>query len=130
AANAVAANKRPLSSMSPTIVLKDGKPFLVTGSPGGSRIITTTLQMILNVIDHDMNVAEATLSPRIHHQWEPDQLRLEKGISIDTQNILAQKGQQIRVSRPMGRTQTIQINADGFEGFSDPRNPDGKTLGF
>ncbi len=130
AANAVAANKRPLSSMSPTIVLKDGKPFLVTGSPGGSRIITTTLQMILNVIDHDMNVAEATLSPRIHHQWEPDQLRLEKGISIDTQNILAQKGQLIRVSRPMGRTQTIQINADGFEGFSDPRNPDGKTLGF
>ncbi len=130
AANAVAASKRPLSSMSPTIVLKDGKPFLVTGSPGGSRIITTTLQMILNVIDHQMNVAEATLSPRMHHQWEPDQLRLEKGISIDTQNILAQKGQQIRVSKPMGRTQTILINPHGFEGYSDPRNPDGSTLGF
>jgi gamma-glutamyltranspeptidase/glutathione hydrolase len=130
AANAVEANKRPLSSMSPTIILKDGKPFLATGSPGGSRIITTTLQMIMNVIDHEMNVAEASLTPRIHHQWEPDQLRLEKGISIDTQNLLRQKGQNIIIARPMGRTQTIQIKADGFEGYSDPRNPDGKTLGY
>jgi gamma-glutamyltranspeptidase/glutathione hydrolase len=130
AANAVEANKRPLSSMSPTIIVKDGKPFLATGSPGGSRIITTTLQMIMNVIDHDMNVAEASLTPRIHHQWEPDQLRLEKGISIDTQNLLRQKGQNIIIARPMGRTQTIQIKADGFEGYSDPRNPDGKTLGY
>lgn len=130
AANAVEPNKRPLSSMSPTIILKDGKPFLATGSPGGSRIITTTLQMIMNVIDHDMNVAEATLTPRIHHQWEPDQLRLEKGISIDTQNILRQKGQNISIARPMGRTQTIRIKDSGFEGYSDPRNPDGKTLGY
>jgi gamma-glutamyltranspeptidase/glutathione hydrolase len=130
AANAVAANKRPLSSMSPTIVLKDGKPFLATGSPGGSRIITTTLQVILNVIDHDMNVAEATLTPRIHHQWEPDVLRIEKGISLDTQNLLRKMGHQITVARPMGRTQTIQLTADGFEGYSDPRNPDGKALGF
>ena len=79
AANAVEPSKRPLSSMSPTIVLKDGKPFLVTGSPGGSRIITTTLQVIMNVIDHGMNIAEATFAPRIHHQWLPDELRVEQG---------------------------------------------------
>ena len=129
-ANAVAANKRPLSSMSPTFVLKDGKPFLVTGTPGGSRIITTTLQIILNVIDHDLNVAEATLTPRMHHQWEPDFIRMERGVSLDTQQILLQKGHQIRIARPMGKTQTIQIKEDGFEAFSDPRNPDGRALGY
>jgi gamma-glutamyltranspeptidase / glutathione hydrolase len=129
-ANAVAANKRPLSSMSPTFILKDGKPFLVTGTPGGSRIITTTLQIILNVIDHDLNVAEATLTPRMHHQWEPDFIRMERGVSLDTQQILLQKGHQIRIARPMGKTQTIQIKEDGFEAFSDPRNPDGRALGY
>ena len=106
------------------------KPFLVTGSPGGSRIITTTLQTILNVIDHDMNVAEATITPRIHHQWAPDQLRVEKGLSADTLKILQDKGQKISVQPSMGRTQTIQIRQDGFDGFSDPRNPDGRTMGF
>ncbi|KAF1048451.1 MAG: Glutathione hydrolase proenzyme [Herbaspirillum frisingense] len=129
-ANAVGPYKRPLSSMSPTFVLKDGKPFLVTGSPGGSRIITTTLQTILNVIDHDMNVAEATITPRIHHQWAPDQLRVEKGLSADTIKILQDKGQKVSVQPSMGRTQTIQIKQDGFYGFSDPRNPDGRTIGF
>ncbi|WP_432240843.1 gamma-glutamyltransferase [Herbaspirillum robiniae] len=129
-ANAVGPYKRPLSSMSPTFVLKDGKPFLVTGSPGGSRIITTTLQEILNVIDHDMNVAEATITPRIHHQWAPDQLRVEKGLSADTIKILQDKGQKVSVQPSMGRTQTIQIKPDGFYGFSDPRNPDGRTIGF
>ena len=79
-ANAVAPDKRPLSSMSPTIVLKDGKTFLVTGSPGGSRIITTVLQIIMNVIDHGMNVAEASAAPRMHHQWLPDELRVEEGL--------------------------------------------------
>ena len=72
-ANAVGPHKRPLSSMAPTIVLQGGRPFLVTGSPGGSRIITTTLQVIMNVIDHGMNVAEATHAPRVHHQWLPDE---------------------------------------------------------
>jgi gamma-glutamyltranspeptidase/glutathione hydrolase len=67
--------------MSPTIVIEDGRPFLVSGSPGGSRIITTTLQVIMNVIDHGMNIAEATCAPRVHHQWLPDELRIEKGIS-------------------------------------------------
>ena len=129
-ANAVGPYKRPLSSMSPTFVLKDGKPFLVTGSPGGSRIITTTLQTILNVIDHDMNVAEAAITPRIHHQWAPDQLRVEKGLSADTIRILQDKGQKVSVQPAMGRTQTIQIRPDGFDGYSDPRNPDGRTLGY
>lgn len=129
-ANAVGPGKRPLSSMSPTFVLKDGKPFLVTGSPGGSRIITTTLQTILNVIDHDMNVAEATILPRVHHQWVPDQLRIEKGISADTIRLLQEKGQNISVQPAMGRTQTIQIKDGLFYGYSDPRNPDGRTMGF
>ena len=80
-ANAVGPNKRPLSSMSPTIVVKDGKTWLVTGSPGGSRIITTVLQMVVNSIDYGMNVAEATNAPRFHHQWLPDELRVEKGLA-------------------------------------------------
>ena len=129
-ANAVGAGKRPLSSMSPTFVLKDGKPFLVTGSPGGSRIITTTLQTILNVIEYDMNVAEATVTPRIHHQWTPDQLRIEKGISADTIKILKEKGQNVSVQPSMGRTQSIEIKDGMFYGYSDPRNPDGRTIGF
>ncbi|MBC3861217.1 gamma-glutamyltransferase [Undibacterium jejuense] len=130
AANAVQAFKRPLSSMSPTIVLKDNKPFLVTGSPGGSRIITTTLQTIINVIDFDMNVAEATISPRVHQQWMPDQLRYEKGISADTLSILEQKGQHLKQAQVLGKTQTIQIGEGIFFGFSDPRNPDGSALGY
>ncbi|RXZ38053.1 gamma-glutamyltransferase [Oxalobacteraceae bacterium CAVE-383] len=129
-ANAVGAGKRPLSSMSPTIVLKDGKPFLVTGSPGGSRIITTVLQTILNVIDHQMNIAEAAMAPRIHHQWMPDRLRIEKGLSRDTLRLLEQKGYVLALEAPMGRTQTIQLTPDGFDGFSDTRDPDGAALGY
>ncbi len=90
-ANAVGPNKRPLSSMSPTIVVKDGKTRLVTGSPGGSRIITTVLQMVVNSIDYGMNVAEATNAPRFHHQWLPDELRVEKGFSPDTPSCWKQK---------------------------------------
>lgn len=129
-ANAVAALKRPLSSMSPTFILKDNKPFFITGTPGGARIITTTLQTILNVIDHDMNVAEALVAPRIHHQWTPDQLRIEKGISADTLKILKDKGQVLSLQPTMGRAQSIQIRDGVFYGYSDPRNPDGKTLGY
>ena len=129
-ANAVGAGKRPLSSMSPTIVLKDGKPFLVTGSPGGSRIITTVLQIILNVIDHQMNVAEATVAPRIHHQWMPDRLRVEKGLSPDTLRLLEAQGYTITQRAPMGRTQTIELTPTGLYGYSDTRDPDGLTLGY
>ncbi|MCK8309390.1 gamma-glutamyltransferase, partial [Erwinia amylovora] len=83
-ANAVQPYKRPLSSMSPTIVVKDCKTWLVTGSPVGSRIITTVLQILVNSIDLVMNVAEATDAPRFHHQWLPDQLRVDTGLRPDT----------------------------------------------
>lgn len=129
-ANAVAPNKRPLSSMSPTIVLKDGKPFLVTGSPGGSRIITTTLQVIMNVIDHGMNIAEATLAPRIHHQWLPDELRIEEGISPDTVHLLEQRGHNVVLKDAMGSTQSIMVTEEGLYGASDPRRVGALTLGY
>ena len=80
-ANEPGPNKRPLSSMTPTIVLKNGKPFIVTGSPGGSRIITAVLQVLLNVIDYRMTIAEAVQAPRIHHQWLPDETMVEAGVS-------------------------------------------------
>ena len=129
-ANAIQPFKRPLSSMSPTIVLKDGKPWLVTGSPGGSRIITTTMETVINHIDFAMNPAEAAALPRVHHQWTPDELRVEKGLSPDTIRLLEQMGHKIAVKPTMGRTQTIQLREDGLYGFSDPRNPDGMTLGY
>ena len=129
-ANAVEARKRPLSSMSPTLVLKDGKPFLVTGSPGGSRIITTTLQVIMNVIDHGMNIAEATFAPRIHHQWLPDELRIEEGLSPDTVHLLEQRGQNVVVKNAMGSTQSIMVTENGLKGSSDPRRAGALTLGY
>jgi gamma-glutamyltranspeptidase/glutathione hydrolase len=129
-ANAVAPGKRPLSSMSPTIVLRDGEPFLITGSPGGPRIITTTPQIIMNVIDHGMNIAEATYAPRVHHQWLPDELRLEEGLSPDTLRLLEQKGHDVVVSDAMGSTQSIMVTAAGRFGSSDPRTRGGLTLGY
>lgn len=129
-ANAVEGKKRPLSSMTPTLVLKNDKPWLVTGSPGGARIITTVLQSILNTIDHGMNPAEAIVTPRVHHQWLPDELRVEEGLSPDTLKLLSERGHKISEKAPMGRIQIIQALDDGFYGYSDPRNPDGKTQGF
>ncbi len=129
-ANAVAPMKRPLSSMTPTIVLKDGRPFLATGSPGGSRIITTTLQLIMNVIDHGMNLAAATAAPRVHHQWLPDRLRVERGLSPDTVRLLAAKGHRVVVKNAMGSTQSIMRTADGFLGASDPRRPGALAAGY
>ncbi|MCC2662422.1 MAG: ggt, partial [Geminicoccaceae bacterium] len=129
-ANAVGPNRRPLSSMAPTIVLRDGRPFLVTGSPGGPRIITTTLQVIMNVIDHGMNVAEATYAPRVHHQWLPDELRIEQGISPDTVRLLEQKGHKVALKEAMGSTQSILLSEQGLYGSSDPRTPGALTLGY
>jgi len=131
-ANAVEARKRPLSSMSPTIVFKPGSEsvFLVTGSPGGSRIITTTLQIISNIIDHKMNIAEATLASRFHHQWLPDKITLEKGFSVDTIQLLKQKGHLIETSSwVMGSTQSIMKVEDGWTGASDLRQSGTLTLG-
>lgn len=130
-ANAVQPAKRPLSSMSPTIVARDGKTWLVTGSPGGSRIITTVLQMVVNSIDFGMNVAEATNAPRFHHQWLPDQLRVEKGFSPDTLRLLETKGQHVKVLPSMGSTQSIMIGPDGMlYGASDPRSVDDLSAGY
>ncbi|WP_409025508.1 gamma-glutamyltransferase [Gallibacterium anatis] len=129
-ANAIAAKKRPLSSMTPTLVMKDNKPFLVTGSPGGARIITTVLQSIVNTIDYKMNVAEAISVPRVHHQWLPDELRIEEGISPDTIHLLQKEGYKVVTKASMGRVQIVQSTEDGFFGASDPRNPDGATFAY
>ena len=129
-ANAVQAGKRPLSSMTPTLVLKDGKPVLVTGSPGGARIITTVLQQIVNHIDYGMNSAEAAATPRFHHQWSPDELRIEKGFSADTVKLLKSWGHNVALKPSMGRTQTIELRHGQLFGASDPRNPDGRTMGY
>ena len=128
--NAIAPEKRMLSSMTPTIVLKEGKVFLVTGSPGGSRIITTVLQILLNVIDFDMNIAEATVSPRIHHQWLPDDLNLESGINQDTRDLLSKKGHNVVTTRAMGSTQSIMKIEEFFYGFSDSRRREALTAGY
>jgi gamma-glutamyltranspeptidase/glutathione hydrolase len=123
-ANAVAAGKRPLSSMTPTIVFADGEPWFATGSPGGSRIITVVLQMIINVIDHGMNIAEAANAPRMHHQWYPDRLMLEPGFSPDTIRILRQRGHDVQNSRTSsGSTQTVAKRNGLFRGASDTRRP-------
>ncbi len=127
-ANAITAGKRPLSSMAPVIVLKEGKVFLVTGSPGGSQIITVVTQLLLNVLEHNMNVQEATNTPRIHHQWLPDVLQYEPGISLDTLQLLKQKGHMIKPAQTMGSTQSIMWIGDRFYGASDPRRADALTL--
>jgi gamma-glutamyltranspeptidase / glutathione hydrolase len=129
-ANAIMPFKRPLSSMTPTFVLKDGKPLFITGSPGGSRIITTVLQTIINVLDYGMNPAEAVSAPRIHHQWIPDVLNLEQGISPDTIELLKQKGHLVIMKPAMGAAHSIQKNTDGFYGASDPRSADGLAEGY
>jgi gamma-glutamyltranspeptidase/glutathione hydrolase len=129
-ANAVGPLKRPLSSMSPTIVLKDGKPWLATGSPGGARIITTTLQVLVNMIDFGMNPAEAGSAVRFHDQWLPDELRIERGLSPDTVALLRGMGHKVVERQAMGDTQTIEITPDGFYGYADQRDPSGAARGF
>lgn len=129
-ANAPGPRKRPLSSMSPTIVTRDGEVELVTGSPGGSRIITIVLQTILDVLEHEMNPAEAASSPRIHHQWQPDELRVERGISIDTIRLLEGKGHKVRIQPTIGSVQTIYRSGGWLMGASDPRQRDGAAIGY
>ncbi|TNF04187.1 MAG: gamma-glutamyltransferase, partial [Gammaproteobacteria bacterium] len=128
-ANAVHAGKRPLSSMTPTIVLKDGVPILATGSPGGSTIITVVLQNILNVIDFGMNIAEATAAPRIHHQWWPDRLQYEQGISIDTLKLLKNMGHSLNdTPRVLGKVQAISQDSGRQYGVTDSRWPGGGAV--
>ncbi|MCM8533100.1 MAG: gamma-glutamyltransferase [Lentisphaeraceae bacterium] len=129
-ANSVEAGKRPLSSMTPVIVMKDNKPFIITGSPGGSRIITTVLQVILNVIDHDMNIAEASLAPRVHHQWLPDVLNIESGLSPDTIQLLHLLGHKTLKNGTAGCAESILIDKGIIYGYADPRRIDGKAAGL
>jgi gamma-glutamyltranspeptidase/glutathione hydrolase len=128
-ANLPGPGKRPLSSMSPTIVLKDGKPVLVTGSPGGSRIISTVLQVIVNVLDYGMDVAAAVAAPRLHHQWLPDEVRIERGFAEDTLAGLRAKGH--RVIEPLGQTSanSIAVTDNGLLGAPDPRTRGAEAAG-
>ncbi|OYZ89408.1 MAG: gamma-glutamyltransferase [Rhizobiales bacterium 17-65-6] len=110
ARNAIAPGKRPLSSMSPTIVVREGKPYLVLGSPGGSRIISSVVQTLVNVIDHGMTLQEAVDAPRIHHQWLPDVLFAEPyALSPDTIRLLVEKGHKVVVQRPWSAVEAIQF---------------------
>lgn len=129
-ANLPGPGKRPLSSMSPTIVLKDGRPVLVTGSPGGSRIISAVLQVLLNTIDFDMNIAAAVSAPRLHHQWLPDEVRVERGFSDATLAALRERGH--RVIEPLGQTSanSIAVTPDGLLGAPDPRTRGAEAAGY
>ena len=136
--NAIAPGKRPLSSMSPTIVTRDGELFMVTGSPGGPRIITTTLATIMNVVDFGMNAKEAANAPRIHHQWQPDQIFVEPGaLSADTRERLEAMGHTLAdAENPWGAAAVVVVvpdesEPDGFaaEGANDDRRPAGAAVG-
>ena len=131
--NLIHPNRRPVSSMSPVLVSQNGKPMLMTGSPGGSKIISANMQMVLNVLEFGMNIADASVAPRIHHQWKPDVLEVEAGISPDTVSLLISKGQKIKFSQRsagMGSLQTVMWKDGLFYGFSDPRRPGAGAVGI
>ena len=140
-ANAIAPGKRPLSSMSPTIVTKDGKPVMVVGTPGGSRIITAVLHTLLNVIDYGMNVQEAVDAPRFHQQWLPETTNMDTfGISPDTRNLLEAMGHKIGNPQPPNHLAAILVGAPSlggkpvgnnrFYGANDPRRNTGLAAGY
>lgn len=124
--NAIAPGKRMLSSMTPTIVLKDGGLLMVTGTPGGSRIITSTMQSILNVVEFGMGMQESVNAGRFHHQWLPDEIQYEKGVlSVEVENALRKKGHQLAPRAPFCRVDAILVLPDGqLEGGADPRGDD------
>lgn len=135
--NAIAPQKRPLSSMAPAIILKDGKVFLIIGAPGGSTIPSAVLQVILNIIDFHMNVQEAVDFPRIHHQWKPDRLDFERGVSPDTLAVLKQMGYALEESHPriLAAVNAILISEGWVQGAADDRGTDlrgsgGKAAGY
>jgi gamma-glutamyltranspeptidase/glutathione hydrolase len=128
-ANAIAAGKRPLSSMTPTLLLREGKPYLVVGSPGGPRIITTVLQVIVNLVDFGLELQEAVDRPRFHHQWLPDTLYMEPGFSPDTAALLRSRGFLVEAVRSMGEAAAIRIEGGWLEGAADSR-VEGKAAGF
>ncbi|MBI4229057.1 MAG: gamma-glutamyltransferase [Deltaproteobacteria bacterium] len=128
--NSIESEKRMLSSMTPTIVLKDRKPYLLTGSPGGSRIITAVLQLILNIVDFNMNIASATNAVRVHHQWLPDEVVVEEGLNGDTVRLLTEMGHMVVIGNTIGTTQSVMKIGDFLYGASDPRTPGGLTEGY
>jgi gamma-glutamyltranspeptidase/glutathione hydrolase len=130
-ANAIEPGKRPLSAMTPTIVVRDGKPFMVLGAPGGPRIVTAVLQVLLNVIDFRMNIQDAIDAPRFHHQWKPDKLYLEQGISPDTVALLEDMGHQVDYSPGvvLARVNAILSDNGWLQGAADTRWT-GKAAGY
>ncbi len=131
--NAVEPEKRMLSSMTPTIVFKDGKPFLATGSPGGKTIINTTMQTILNVIDHDMTIAEAVEAGRLHHQWLPDRTYIEKhAFSADSKRLYEEMGHEFREIRAIGQAMIVyhDIENQVYHGAADSRVADGAAVTY
>jgi gamma-glutamyltranspeptidase / glutathione hydrolase len=129
AANAPGPGKRPLSSMSPTIVLRDGKPVLVTGSMGGSRIITTALQVIVGMVDFNRNVAAAVAAPRLHHQWVPDQVDVEAAVADEIVTQLTARGQIVVKGSRWGSANSIAVTPQGIAGAADPRTPGALAAG-
>jgi len=129
-ANAPGPRKRPLSSMTPTIVLKEGKPFIVTGSPGGSRIITTVLQVLVNVIDRKLPIAEAISEPRVHHQWWPDEVAVEQGFSPDLIRALKARGHNVVDGLPRTSANSILVTPQGFVGAADNRTRGALAVGY
>jgi gamma-glutamyltranspeptidase / glutathione hydrolase len=129
-ANAPRGGKRPLSSMTPTIVLKEGKPFLITGSPGGSRIITTVLQIVVDVIDRGMDIASAVSAPRVHNQWMPDQVYAEPGLAGDLAASLQARGDKVVPQRPFTSANSILITPGGMVGAADPRTRAALAVGY
>jgi gamma-glutamyltranspeptidase/glutathione hydrolase len=129
-ANAPGPGKRPLSSMTPTIVLKDGKPYLVTGSPGGSLIINTVLQVITDVIDRGMTIAEAVSAPRVHNQWMPDRVFAEAGFPDDLIKALEARGDAVIVRKLTTSANSILVTPQGFVGAADPRTRGATAAGY
>jgi len=129
-ANAPGPGKRPLSSMTPTMVFKDGRLMLVTGAPGGSRIITTVLQVILNVVDFHMNIAQAVAAPRVHHQWLPDEVVAENGSAAETISGLVARGHKVRTGPTSGSAHSIVVTPQGLTGAADARARGAEADGY
>lgn len=128
-ANAIAPAKRPLSAMTPTIITKDGKLALVLGAPGGPRIISGVLQVMLNILDFGMNVQQAVDQPRLHHQWMPDTLYLERGFSPDTRTLLEKRGHRLSDTSSVGSVEAIAVTGGWLEGAQNGRSA-GKAAGY
>jgi gamma-glutamyltranspeptidase/glutathione hydrolase len=130
-ANAIGPAKRPLSSMTPTIVTRDGKLMLVLGSPGGATIITTVANVLLNFVDYGMNIQEAVNAPRFHNQWLPEATRIEKGVSPDTIKLLQGMGHKLDQRSYWGDAECLAIDGKTGErlGAPDGRN-NGKAVGY